>query len=121
MNRPALSLFLIVFLTLVGLSSAPAMAAKDKLKVGDDAPSAYLSGIEWIKEMNGEAGGMDNKPMVVEFWATWCGPCIRGIPHLTKIQQKYGTDQMSVIGVTQPTRLRTNPMSSVSSNVRAPG
>ncbi|MBX3381597.1 MAG: TlpA family protein disulfide reductase [Phycisphaeraceae bacterium] len=42
---------------------------------------------------------------VVEFWATWCTPCVASIPHLTELQQKYPNIQ--VIGVTaseQPTR-----------------
>lgn len=31
---------------------------------------------------------MENKVVVVEFWATWCGPCIKGIPHLNDLQEK---------------------------------
>lgn len=35
---------------------------------------------------------------IVEFWATWCGPCINGIPHLNALAKKYGQD-VTVIGV----------------------
>ncbi|MCH2154160.1 MAG: TlpA family protein disulfide reductase, partial [Phycisphaerales bacterium] len=94
-------ILVVLFFAFLGWSSAPAMAAKDKLKVGDDAPGDYLSGIEWVKELTDDPVNMDGKPLVIEFWATWCGPCIRGIPHLTKVQQKYGSDRMNIIGVTQ--------------------
>lgn len=36
---------------------------------------------------------------VVEFWATWCGPCLQSMPHLAQLQRQYGT-QVRVIGVT---------------------
>ena len=38
---------------------------------------------------------------VVEFWATWCGPCRTTIPHLTKVQERYGKYNVSIVGVTR--------------------
>jgi len=35
---------------------------------------------------------------VVEFWATWCGPCKESIPHLTELQAKY-KDKATLVGV----------------------
>ncbi|MEL7473499.1 MAG: TlpA disulfide reductase family protein [Planctomycetota bacterium] len=35
---------------------------------------------------------------VVEFWATWCGPCIKAFPHLSKLQKAH-KDKLTVIGV----------------------
>ena len=38
------------------------------------------------------------KVYVMEFWATWCGPCIAAIPHVTELQAKYGDEGLVVIG-----------------------
>ena len=40
----------------------------------------------------------DGKVTLVEFWATWCGPCREEIPELIKLQQKYPT-QLQIIGL----------------------
>ncbi|MCH2203607.1 MAG: TlpA family protein disulfide reductase [Fuerstiella sp.] len=36
---------------------------------------------------------------VVEFWATWCGPCLQSMPHISTLQEEYG-DAVQFIGVT---------------------
>jgi len=40
------------------------------------------------------------KLYVVEFWATWCGPCKASMPHLSKLQKEYGAKGVTIIGVT---------------------
>ena len=37
---------------------------------------------------------------VVEFWATWCPPCVVSIPHLTELQERYEEDNVVIVGVT---------------------
>ncbi len=69
--------------------------AAPTLKAGDLAPA--LSVENWVK---GDAvtGFEKGRVYVVEFWATWCGPCIASIPHLTEIQKTH-KGKVQIIGV----------------------
>ncbi|MBN2272294.1 MAG: redoxin domain-containing protein [Sedimentisphaerales bacterium] len=66
-------------------------------KVGDAAWS--LKGLEFIKgkAVKIEAG----KVYIVEFWATWCGPCLMSIPHLTDVAHKYKDKNVVVVGISK--------------------
>jgi thiol-disulfide isomerase/thioredoxin len=63
--------------------------------LGQTAPRLELS--EWINgEVKPEA--MKGKIVVVDFWATWCGPCKKAIPHNNAIMKKYAPKGVLVIG-----------------------
>ena len=67
------------------------------LEMGDPAPEIQIKG--WVKGDAVKLSELKGKKVVVlEFWATWCGPCIKGIPHLTELQEQY-KDDVVVIGV----------------------
>lgn len=72
-----------------------AVCAGESLGIGDPAPklevNEFVKG-EAVKEF--KAGQV----YVVEFWATWCGPCRATIPHLSKLQKDYG-NKVTFIGV----------------------
>jgi thiol-disulfide isomerase/thioredoxin len=76
--------------------AAQPAAAAVTLKVGDPAPKLQLG--KWLK---GEpiAALEPGKVYVIECWATWCGPCIASMPHVTKMQAKYKDKGVVVIGV----------------------
>jgi thiol-disulfide isomerase/thioredoxin len=60
-------------------------AAAEVLSVGDPAPKLEVK--EFVKGEN-VPSLEKGKVYVVEFWATWCGPCRTSIPHLTELQKK---------------------------------
>jgi thiol-disulfide isomerase/thioredoxin len=67
-----------------------------ELSVGDPAPPLQVA--RWIRGMKVERFEPGNV-YVLDFWATWCGPCIRGFPRLTRLQKKYADKGVTVIGV----------------------
>jgi len=70
--------------------------ARAELMVGDKAPS--LQAGEWIQGEPVQSFDT-NRVYVVEFWATWCGPCVQSIPHLNQLWQKLEDKGVVVIGV----------------------
>ena len=67
-----------------------------ELIIGDPAPMIAIS--KWI---NGEpvTTYVPEKVYVVEFWATWCGPCLKSMPHIASLQAEY-SDSVTFVGVT---------------------
>lgn len=74
--------------------AGPVMAAE----LGDPAPPLKIK--KWIKgEAVDLAKGKEKNIYVVEFWATWCGPCRMSIPHLTEMQKKFKNKGVVFIGI----------------------
>jgi thiol-disulfide isomerase/thioredoxin len=77
-----------------------AAATSDKpfaLMVGDKAPAIAVT--EWLK--GSEVKAFESGHVyVVEFWATWCGPCIAAFPHLSQLQKEYADKGLTIMGVT---------------------
>lgn len=65
------------------------------LHIGDRAPALKYS--KWIKGTPVPSFKGDQL-YVLEFWSTWCHPCIEAMPHLTQLQKKH-KGKISIIGV----------------------
>ncbi len=70
-------------------------AKAELLKEGTKAPEFTLSTLDGKPVKLSDYQG---KPVVLEFWATWCGPCRRQFPRMARVHEKYG-DQVGFLVV----------------------
>ena len=90
MNR--YGLFALLFI----IGSVASSDAADQLTIGSKAPPIDIE--HWISEKEPVKDFEPGRVYVIEFWATWCGPCIASIPHLRDIQLRH-LDGLTVISV----------------------
>ena len=105
-------------------SSAAQAAAEAAAQPTPDLPETSLSvgdpspGLKLAKFVKGDAvtAPLKDNVTVVEFWATWCGPCRAGMPHISDLQREYG-DEVRFIGVTrEPENVVTEFLAAVGPN-----
>ena len=110
MKKLLLSLTLLAFAGMTTTASAEDFSFAFE---GDEKKRERLKGLQGSETppalqvegwMNSEPLSLDKlkgKVVVLDFWATWCGPCIRSIPKTNKLMEKWG-DKVVIIGICHP-------------------
>jgi thiol-disulfide isomerase/thioredoxin len=86
---------ILVFAVALIASASTSTKAGAPLKVGDPAPKLQVG--KWVQGFPLTAFAKD-KVYIVEFWATWCGPCRVAIPHLNETYQRFKAKGLVAIG-----------------------
>ncbi len=78
------------------------LLAPQAQKIGQAIEGSELVGtqlpelkVQWL----GKAPEFAAQPMIVEFWATWCPPCRKSIPHLNEVHAKYKEKGLVIVGI----------------------
>ena len=86
----------------VGLVAIVGDSLRERLvNVGDTAPQFAITSDRGTKLSRTDFGG---KLLVLNFWATWCPPCVAEIPGYIALQKKYAAQGLVIIGISMDRR-----------------
>lgn len=88
---------IVIFLPLLSFSQKEANAQSKKLSeyngplaIGDKVPDISLGTIINYKEKTASFSDFAGKLLILDFWATYCGPCVKDLPKLYSLQKLFG-------------------------------
>ena len=82
-----------------GFSEKKLMQKVESYSKVDPAPELKIE--DWLGQDAATLEQLRGKVVLLDFWATWCGPCISTFPRLRGWHKKYGGNDFLIVGVTQ--------------------
>ena len=101
--RKALPILTILFVATISSYAVQRYLEQDALNDNHQADGTILIRPEFaMSDVDGQIRNIkdwDGKVILLNFWATWCPPCLREIPDFIELQEKYGEQGFQVIGI----------------------
>ena len=102
-NKPRLAVYLIVAAAFTTLGAIAAVKQEAKTPASASAPASAAN--LYTQSLNDLAGKPQSlaqwkgKPLLVNFWASWCAPCVQEMPELSELAARDGGKHFNVIGI----------------------
>ena len=79
--------------------AACAMLVPTRLRAEDSNRRAPTFAVRTLEGKTFRLLELRGRPVVLDFWATWCAPCRASMPHLDRIQERYAGEGLVVLGL----------------------
>src|SRR5208337_5072050 len=95
----------IIFGLLLGMTFHIAGAQEIPLRIGERVPALHFP----VVFQSGQAIPRKGHPLLIEYWATWCGPCVANIPHLNGLANEFEKQGVDFLMLTNQTPAEVAP------------
>jgi thiol-disulfide isomerase/thioredoxin len=102
--RAIVPLLIVLLLPQSSTAQEPYFEGRDLQAAVDNLDVIDLHGRRWT------AAGLRERVVLIDFWATWCAPCLTQIPELIRLRPKYG-DRFEVLAISLDSRPRRDLIS----------
>ena len=95
-NKPYILSFLVVLGLLVGCGAQADNQQKQRSTRKSAAPDFRLKSFQgkWLR-----LSDFRGKVVILDFWATWCPPCVREVPHFVELSHEYADQGLVILGI----------------------
>ena len=84
------------FIYLLSVSTTAFASTPGEIKIGEHLPNAVLQG---LAGKSSKFSDFRDKPLIINVWASWCGPCRQEMGSLERLSRRYGGKKLNVIGI----------------------
>ena len=99
--------FIIILFTIVSYDNVLSQN-NEEFVFGQQVPSLQLG--EWINKAPApNQNPFQDKITILEFWATWCGPCVKAIPHINELVDSLKDEPVIFVSITKEPREKVIP------------
>jgi len=86
----------------------PVVPQKDGLQIGQKVPDILLKNMHNYKTKTAKISDFEGKLLILDFWATWCSPCVAMLPKMDLLQRKFD-GKIQFLSITYQTEKEVSP------------
>src|ERR1700752_909783 len=95
-----ISIFIMSGLVSIGQRVSVNLKTYKEVQVGEMCPDLELNNFINYSKSSARISDFKGKLLILDFWATWCGPCIGAFPKLDSLQKKF-SGKLQILAITK--------------------